>query len=594
MAERNPNGPGESINNTAEQSKLIDSILGADFIELTQDYMSTMRTSLAGGTISIPSSPSPNDIISYAGNLNKVIPAGFLLLHNDLTKEDSTTGSTRDSNPSVSSLVGPMLIAAGAGMVATGIVKGLFGGFSSKTTDKMQTIIEDLNDSLSADTLAKDPDVLAAQKKGFITYLKTYYIQQAAALAVSGTLESIGEGFGKAITGIFTGLINKLTGTTTNKLEIIIQQLLGTIDVKEYAEDREVQEALKSGTIAYLKTYMGVQIENLSVSTVVGSLGDSIGSFIGGIFRGIFDKVTGSTTSKIQLVIDALLGTIESHSEEYVQDEEVGAALKEGVIGYLKTYMDVQVVSMSRKETTSSLVENAVGAVTSFFSSLFGKDRDNPSPTRVDSIKNIGDTLLSKLTAAEVLTWPEIVTAQHNAVRNYVASYLQLQSDAAIRATQEEGKTKEGFLESAKNTIVTWWSGRQGKENKTVKAFLDLASSLDDKVSASSLMSNSQIERAQTEGAQKFISSYYDNLIEAALASLKITTSSNSIKLDLDSSVTLKQEQSDEKIVDTLSRISELLEELNTFIQENKSQGGDVNIVNLSPREDNLSVSIPG
>ena len=108
MAEGTPGGLNPT--NTDEQKTLMVKVLNQDFDTLVGNsltYMKSMQDVFAR-KVSVPADPSASDIVSLAGNLNAVIPAGFLLLHNDLTKGKEEGSEESSDNFSLSSLIGPI------------------------------------------------------------------------------------------------------------------------------------------------------------------------------------------------------------------------------------------------------------------------------------------------------------------------------------------------------------------------------------------------------------------------------------------------------------------------------------------------------
>lgn len=789
---KTPEGTGSTL--STDQQNLVNTILSAEFCTLASGYITDMQ-SLFTGKPSVPAAPTANDIVSLAGNLNAVIPAGFLLLHNDLTGgEEGKKGSgSSDSGFSLSSFIGPMLAVVGGAVIGTGIIKGLFGGFSSKTENKTQQLVDDLNDRLSADELAKDPEVLAAQKKGFVAYLKTYYYQQAASMAVSGTIEAIGEGMGKAVGGFFTSLIDKVKGEekTPNKLQECVNVIMDNVNPQDYVGDAEVDTAVRNGIIGYLKTYMVSQTAAMTLDTTLSSVGEAAGNMVHGFLTNLLgigpkeavyqriqdivdtlidsfsaeeaskdqdvqsavkDGITGYITSYFKTQADAMktdttVSNIASQAGNFVQsfvgsffpkflqkesasdhltniaetlitsttyDEvkswaETDVALKNGVSSYvqayfnaqaeasidgsvknslatsagesvrnfftgifgkevsdtgidhikniadamfgsidyeevmswegmdsllhttvsdyIKTYFSTQTKAATAGDVATSILSIAGQSIHSFFAGLFGKSADDPSQKGINTLKAIGDSLFESIEAEEVLGWDEIEDTRKEAVKSFILSYFQIQSDAAIETAKTNSEVKEGV----KDKISKWWSGSNNDNNKTVQTLLDIVSKLDDRLDASKIASDSSIQNQQSSSIKKFVSSYYDSIVENAFSTSSITEyasssayrslkkqrvqditehlldatvnslnteiEENKVTFKMDTSATIKQDENSDKMVTTLDKISSLLDELNTFIQTQKQESGNnVTVVNNagSAMQDNLSVVIPG
>ena len=447
---------------TKDQNELVLKVANAGFDNLIQEshnYFTTMQ-SLFTGKPSVPATPTANDIVSLAGNLNAVIPAGFLLLHNDLTGgEEGKKGSgSSDSGFSLSSFIGPMLAVVGGAVIGTGIIKGLFGGFSSKTENKTQQLVDDLNDRLSADELAKDPEVLAAQKKGFVAYLKTYYYQQAASMAVSGTIEAIGEGMGKAVGGFFTSLIDKVKGEekTPNKLQECVNVIMDNVNPQDYVGDEEVDTAVRNGIIGYLKTYMVSQTVAMTLDTTLSSVGEAAGNMVHGFLTnllGIGPKE--AVYQRIQDIVDTLIDSFSA--EEASKDQDVQSAVKDGITGYITSYFKTQADAMKTDTTVSNIASQAGNFVQSFVGSFFPKFLQKESAS--DHLTNIAETLITSTTYDEVKSWAETDVALKNGVSSYVQAYFNAQAEASI-----DGSVKNSLATSAGESVRNFFTGIFGKE----------------------------------------------------------------------------------------------------------------------------------
>ena len=509
---------------TKDQNELVLKVANAGFDDLINEshtYFTTMQ-SLFTGKPSVPATPTANDIVSLAGNLNAVIPAGFLLLHNDLTggEEGKKGSSSSDSGFSLSSFLGPMLAVAGGAVVAAGIVNGLFGGFSSKTENKTQQLVDDLNDRLSADELAQDPEVLAAQKKGFITYLKTYYIQQAASMAVSGTIEAIGEGMGKAVGGFFTSLINKVKGEeeTPNKLQECVNVIMDAVNPSDYVGDTEVDEAVRNGIIGYLKTYMVTQTISMASQNVIEGLGTAAGKAVGGFLSAAFGL--GNAESSIQKIQDIVDTLITNYSTDLSGDAEVDAAIKSGLVGYISTYFKSQTEAQVLETAAQSSGTAAGTKINSFITSLFGK---NNKESTYQHIQDLVDSLIDTYTLEEAQGSQEVQDALKLGVAGYITSYFESQATSMKLDT-----VSTALGESAGGAIKSFFGSLFGKKESEEQAtpiqhISDIVDTLIGDIKYEEVSSWDEVNTALKEGVIGYLKAYF--ITQAATAVAKDTTS---------------------------------------------------------------------
>ena len=518
MAEGTPGGLNPT--NTDEQKTLMVKVLNQDFDTLVGNsltYMKSMQDVFAR-KVSVPADPSASDIVSLAGNLNAVIPAGFLLLHNDLTKGKEEGSEESSDNFSLSSLIGPMLAVAGGAVVAAGIVKGLFGGFSDKTGNKTQELVDDLNDRLSADDLAQDPEVLAAQKKGFITYLKTYYIQQAAAMTISGTLEAVGDGAGKAVGGALKSLFNSITGKeeTPNKLQECVNTIMDAVNPEDYVGDSEVDIAVRKGVIGYLKTYFVTQaaamVEDTMISTAGSAVGTAAGSAVNNLLRGIFGlSPKEATYQKIQDIVDTLIEGFSA--EEASKDQDVQDALKNGIVGYITSYFVSQAAAQVLDTAVSSVSSQAGNAVGSFLKSVFTLGSNKVST--FSHIQDIVDTLIESFASESAEKDQTVQDALKQGIAGYITTYFKSQSqaqalDSAVSSVSSQaGNAVGSFLKS----IFTLGNNK----DTTTQHIRDIVDSLIESKDYEEVSGWQSVQDALKEGVASYIKSYFEAQATASL-----------------------------------------------------------------------------
>ncbi len=502
---------------TDEQSKLVVEVSNSDFnavIESTLLRLENFWTSKP----TVSSTPKVSDIINATGNLNAVIPAGFLLLHQDLdtiiNNSKDNKSSSDNSTASIISLLKPMLAVAGAATVATGIVKGLFGGVSDDTTSHMQSIIDELNQNLTASSFKEDKTVLAAQKVGFIAYLEAYFLQQSASLLVSGTLQAIGEGAGKAVRSFFTSLFGKATESdkTSNKLKEITEAIIDTQTAQMYTGDEAVGKAVKIGMIAYLSTYFATQTAIMATNTFATGLATSIGSSINGFIKGLFSGIFGiqapsRSYEHIQSIVNDL---IESQTTDTIKqgDErgELDAAVHSGIIYYIDAYFKAQAKSQSIDTLATSVSAAAATSVTNFLGTLFGLSTNSGVN---QNLKDIADALITQVTVSEALGWDEIKDAKKQGVVTYIGSYFEALAQAAASSeVKESGATSAG--KSVRNFFASVFGGDTDDSN--TKALKSLISDLLNPQDIEALKTTDVVTQARDQGIVSYITSYFDSL----------------------------------------------------------------------------------
>lgn len=499
---------------TEEQTKLVVTVANSDFNAVIEDSLSRIE-SLVTYVAPVPRNPSPSDIANLAGNLNSVIPAGFLLLHNDLAalKDPDKASSGGGDNSSgfgsaVADLLKPMLIGAGAAVVATGIVKGLFGGVSESTSNHMQTVVDDLNKGLSAEELKDDPTIKAAQKIGFIAYLEAYFLQQSASLLVSGTLEAVGVGAGKAVVGFFNELFGKNDDSVPNKLQELVDAIIMAQKSSDYIGDNAVQTAVKVGMIAYIATYFATQTASMAVDTIATGIAGTIGSAVNSFFRNLFTLGNGPKTyDHIQSLVDILIQaqTVTSLSG----NTEVGDAVSSGMAKYISVYFDTQSKTMEANNIASSIGDVAFSAVTGFFKNLFGvKTQDD---VNAEKLQELISGIFSDLKISEALEWEEVKEARRAGVASYIKSYFDIVGKASLAKEVVEDAASSAW-EGAKKLFSDIFSKNIEKEEDTSSAISNLISIVMDDLDSQDYIGSEEIKQAKLEGIKSYIITYFQTL----------------------------------------------------------------------------------
>lgn len=522
-----PAGTGEALL-TEEQKELVVRVSNSDFNSVIETTLARIESFLSSKP-SIPSNPTSNDIISLAGNLSAVVPAGFLLIHDDLQKlkggdgEDASS-STGDFSISVVSLLTPMLVGAGAAVVAAGIVKGLFGGFSSSTTNHVQDLVDGLNERLTVDDLAGDSAVLTAQKIGFIAYMEAYFLQQAASLVVSGTLQAVGEGAGKAVRGFFTSLFGKQVeeDTVTNKLKSIVEDIIEAQTSDKYMEDPSVTAAVKVGIIGYMVAYFATQTTAMAADTLVTNLASTAGTAVNKLITGLLGLDNDPKSySHIQGIVDDLIeGTTKKTVED---DEKVKDAISSGLAGYIKTYFIAQATAMATDTIAVGASSTAATGIKTFFTTLFGKEEESPSDELSNHISELSTTLITDATedTEDVKKWEEIQTAIREGLSSYIKVYfasqaLAMAGDTVVtNAASTAGKAINNFFTSL------FGKKSQATDDPLANKLITIIDIISKNLNAEKLANSSEVSGGLEEGIKEFARSYVNTMSESLISQSK-------------------------------------------------------------------------
>lgn len=480
---------------------------------------SRVASSLTTRTSSIDLNPTADKIVSLT-ELNTVIPSGFLLLHNDLAKLIQDDRGPASTSFSLLSLMKNLLVVVGGAAIVGGIVKGIFSGNSESDKDHLNGIISALNLKLSVKDFEKDPDVLAAQKAAFIGYLKAYYLQQEASMLVSGTLEAIGEGAGKAVQGFFTSLFNIKTeeNETPSKLDTLITTLINGLDTDTLIKDQGVLDARKKGFISYLTTYFVTQTAAMADETLLASVGIGAGKLVGGIFSGIWDGLTGQDSQKtvLKTIIESLLSLKNISISDYTGDADIKAALFGGVKGYLKTYFASQTTAMTLKTTTKAVGAAAgniaVGTLTSLIETVagwFGADTRSP-------LEVIIDDLLASIDSEDYTEDEEVLAAEKESVISALKAYFASQTEAM---TLEDTAKAVGasVVDVAKGALINLVEsvagifGYEGEESPLEAIIEGLTDNLDIK----DYQGDKEIEALKKEAVASAVKAYFQAQIDS-------------------------------------------------------------------------------
>lgn len=520
---------------TEEQQNLLVQVINTETepIPVSGPYLQQLA-SVVSNSVSVSATPKAGDILNVASNLSAVIPTGFLLLHNDLDdlskklgeeSSDSESGSS-ESGFSLLSILKPMLVGAGAAVVAAGLVKGLFGGVSDRTTNHVQELVDGLNERLTVDDLANDQTVLTAQKIGFIAYMEAYFLQQAASMTISGVLEAVGTSAGKAVRGFFTSLfgMQEEEDKVASKLKAMVEDIIMAQASDNYIGDEAVSKAVKIGIIAYIATYFATQTTAMATDTILSGLASAAGGAINSFFTSLFGIGGPKSYDKIQSIIDDIINA--QSSDNYIGDEEVATAVKGGIVKYIEVYFKTQALNMAADTVSSTVGSSIANAVTSFFSTLFGREQEDPSG--VDKLKEIADTLMQQLNVQEAVGWEEIQQARRDGVKAYITTYFEALVEQAGRP-----ESKQNVAEKALNAVAGFLGKLFGREDDASQAQAEGVAKIIDAmlsdIDADTLSQDSELQQAKKEGIKSYVTSYF-----ASMATVLADKSKNDIKKGYD------------------------------------------------------------
>lgn len=521
---------------TEEQQNLLVQVINTETepIPVSGPYLQQLA-SVVSSSVSVSATPKAGDILNVASNLSAVIPTGFLLLHNDLDdlskklgeeSSDSKSGSS-ESGFSLLSILKPMLVGAGAAVVAAGLVKGLFGGVSDRTTNHVQELVDDLNERLTVDDLANDNAVLTAQKIGFIAYMEAYFLQQAASMTISGVLEAVGTSAGKAVRGFFTSLfgMQEEEDKVASKLKSMVEDIIMAQASDNYIGDEAVSKAVKIGIIAYIATYFATQTTAMATDTVLSGLTSAVGGAINSFFTNLFGIGGPKSYDKIQSIIDDIINA--QSSDNYIGDEEVTTAVKGGIIKYIEVYFKTQALNMTADTVSSTVGSSIANAVTSFFSTLFGREQEDPSG--VDKLKEIADTLMQQLNVQEAVGWDEIQQARRDGVKAYITTYFEALAEQAGRP-----ESKQNVAEKALNAVAGFLGKLFGREDDNAsqaqaEGVAKIIDAMLSDIDVDTLSQDSELQQAKKDGIKSYVTSYF-----ASMATILADKSKDDIKRGYD------------------------------------------------------------
>ena len=471
-------------------------------------------------------SPKASDVAG-ASSITQVIPAGFLLLHSDLQEliksKKGGGGGGLSMGLDLVSIVGGAFAVVGAAVIAGSIVKGLFKGTSEDTDNHLNDIITELNNRLTASDLANDPRVQEAQLEAFIGYLRAYYMQQSASMLVSGVLEGVGAGAGKAINSFFSNAFGKAEDSASPlqvKLNEIIDEIAVNIDNTRYlpggAAWGTIEKETDIAVAAYLATYFATQTVSMGVDNVASGVGEALGGAIKGIFTGLFGK---KEKDPLEQTLDKIL----SHISETIPIENYGyentVIQKEvdiAVAAYIATYFAAQATSMAVDTVTSGAGEALGGAIKGFFTGLFKKKGETAEKDPLQSkLLEIINNIVTGLKVEDYTLSNKVIKTETDiAIGAFIATYFATQTASLMtkEAASAIGDTAGSVIRKSVGGLFKGLFSNTTESNPLQSALLAIAENVgnDLKAHATDYGLSDPIIKTEAEVALKaFLATYF-------------------------------------------------------------------------------------
>ena len=284
---------------------------------------------------SIPKEPQYNDIVKGLGNLDMVIPMGFIMLHNDLQKLiDSQSGSVNNG----SSSNGGIASAITAGATTVSAISDVVSLIKSPAG------LEDiLNNGEINEALAKDPSVYKIRLQGTLGYLESYYMNLIKNNGYlfdfnTGTLEDNGN----FDVGEFFKDFTDAIGSGIGKAMEAIGEAMGNIEAhQELNSDESVKSTRKLGYIAYLKTYYANLVKPQGYKVTLDGLNKGTFTLAEGVSaQSIANTFSSTIASLLTGAIDTFGNSVETLMSSSSLDSDIGIKniRSKGMSAYLKVY----------------------------------------------------------------------------------------------------------------------------------------------------------------------------------------------------------------------------------------------------------------
>lgn len=480
----------DSSKTPKDMKKLIDTLSSIS------NKVSTVADSKSkGGTI--PSTPNVNDIKSYVGNLGLAVPAGFLMIHNDLEK-----------------LAGGLATGGGASSKVTAVSSAISAATDLIDHLKSPAGFADIlnNEEVNA-KLAAEPSVYNIRLQGTLAYLKGYYnnLLENFGVKVDYVTGEITQG--PTIAGVFNDVGQGIGAMFGNIIEGTMQGVDNVINKFDIEGDPDVKAIRKSGYIAYLKAYynnllsqFGIHIDYVTGEATEQASFNSIFSDLGSGIGNAFGKMVEGSLGGLQ---NAIANT------QFENDEEVKSIRRLGFITYLKGYYNNLVsqfgITLDYENNTVSKKEKEVGDEVANWGSTIGTAIGNLFGDATDSL---GKSLTTIIGEASLNSDEEVKTVRKLGYITYLKAYYNnLVGEFGFRLNfdtmKAETKDKNGWdkFKSAFGDVGTAIGNLFGGITTS------LGRGLSNTISDGVLNTDEDVKKVRKFGYITYLKGYYNSLV---------------------------------------------------------------------------------
>ena len=348
-------------------------------------------------------------------------------------------------------------------------------------------------------------------------------MQQSASMLVSGVLEGVGAGAGKAINSFFSNAFGKAEDSASPlqvKLNEIIDEIAVNIDNTRYlpggAAWGTIEKETDIAVAAYLATYFATQTVSMGVDNVASGVGEALGGAIKGIFTGLFGK---KEKDPLEQTLDKIL----SHISETIPIENYGyentVIQKEvdiAVAAYIATYFAAQATSMAVDTVTSGAGEALGGAIKGFFTGLFKKkgETTEKDPLQAKLLEIINNIATGIKVEDYTLSNSVIKTETDIAIGAFVATYFATQTASLMtkEAASAIGDTAGSVIRKSVGGLFKGVFSNTTESNPLQSALLAIAENVgnDLKAHATDYGLSDPIIKAEADIALKaFLATYF-------------------------------------------------------------------------------------
>lgn len=406
--------------------------------------------------VKIPNDPSVSSL-REATSIEAITGIGFLLVLDSLNKIVSLQEKTpRPSTSQAFQSASASGVGGGLGGFLGGFAGSAISGFissvsSPKPSRESQRHIASLTDQVIQSLTLEDiyDEILPVAKKGVAGYVKTWFLSQDTAMASDTLLRSVGESFIGIAKNVVLAIQGKeLDSARDAKLQNIVKALMESLNVSDFTQSEEAQNALKAGVLGYIKAYFLTQTIALASDTLTRSTAETLGSSIGGFLHNFASSLLGKEGASVQdqklkEIIYNLIAT--TQSDEFSRDPQIQSALKASISSYIKAYFNTQSLALREEGLSTGIGSSAANVVKGFvteignaakglFNTFTGRNSESNSESMVSFKKAIEDIINAPFSREELLSdtyIAEIQEARRQSALSYITTYFKAQAAAA-------------------------------------------------------------------------------------------------------------------------------------------------------------------